>query len=150
MKTYKSHQFSWILIIVLLPILTGLFISYKYQLGNNPLSLVPMVILESFFLFLFLLFYRLKISLTKSQIMISYGIGLIKIRIQQKEIESTKLVRNHWYYGLGIRVIPNGILYNAHGLDAVELTFKGKRNIIRISSLDCKKLKIEIDKRLSI
>jgi len=82
--------------------------------------------------------------------MISYGIGLIKIRIQQKEIESTKLVRNHWYYGLGIRVIPNGILYNAHGLDAVELTFKGKRNIIRISSLDCKKLKIEIDKRLSI
>lgn len=42
------------------------------------------------------------------------------------------------------------MLYNVHGLNAVELTFKDKQKIIRIGSPESKRLKMEIDKRLII
>ncbi len=35
---------------------------------------------------------------------------------------------NRWYYGWGIRLTPQGWLWNVAGLDAVELTFSnGKK-----------------------
>jgi hypothetical protein len=31
-------------------------------------------------------------------------------------------VRNPWYYGWGIRITPDGLLYNVSGTRAVEIT----------------------------
>ncbi|WP_258406324.1 MULTISPECIES: hypothetical protein [Shewanella] len=44
--------------------------------------------------------------------------------IKISEIESIKKTRTKWYYGLGIRLISTGWLYNVSGLTAVELKLK--------------------------
>ena len=59
-----------------------------------------------------------------------------------------KKVRNKWYYGWGIRFMGNVTLYNIHGLDAVELTFKNKESIVRIGTKPNSKLDSEIKKRI--
>jgi len=147
MKKYQSFQFTW-LILLALPIMIWVYYLYFYQLGNNPIPLVPMLLLEGFFLLLFLLFYGLKITLTDDLLKLRYGIGIINVKIQLEDIKSTKIVRNPWYYGLGIRIIPGGRLYNAHGLNAVELELKNKNSFIRVGSPECEVLKREIDMRL--
>jgi hypothetical protein len=51
------------------------------------------------------------------------------------EIASVKKVRNHWYYGWGIKLWfwPYMWIYNVSGFDAVELTMKNGK-IYRIGT----------------
>ena len=147
MKKYESFQLTWILLVTG-PIMIWVYYLYYNQIGSKPISLEAMLLLEGLAALFIVLFYGLKITLTDELIKLSYGIGLITIKIKVADIKSTKIVRNPWYYGLGIRIIPNGMLYNAHGLSAVELTFYNKKRIVRIGSPDCDTLKKELDKRL--
>lgn len=86
----------------------------------------------------------MKTSVNSQKIQISYGIGLIKKTIRINEIENIIIVRNKWYYGIGIRMLKNGWLYNIQGLNAIELKMKNSKSIIRIGTADGKKLKKEI------
>ncbi len=47
-------------------------------------------------------------------------------------------VRNPWWYGLGLRLIPGGTLYNVWGLDAVEIRYHdGRRDrMVRFGTND--------------
>ena len=148
MKTYKSFQVMWILVVIFIPIMAFMVYAFFTQIGNNPLPLIMMISFEIVFICILLFFYGLTVEVTDEQIILSFGIGLIKKRIKLEDVDTTRVVRNQWYYGLGIRIIPNGWLYNAHGLGAVELTIKNRKNIIRIGSPESKVLKSEIDKRL--
>ena len=148
MKNYRSFQITWIVVIIFILMIILIYYLYNNQIGNSPITLVSMIFLNSIFLVVIFLFYGLKITLTTEVLKLSFGIGLIKKRINLENIKSTEVVINPWSYGLGIKSIPNGMLYNAHGLNAVELTFKHERKIIRIGSPESKRLKIEIDKRL--
>lgn len=49
------------------------------------------------------------------------GIGLIRRRIALAEIQRATPVRNAWWNGWGVRLIPGGMMYNVYGLSAVEL-----------------------------
>jgi hypothetical protein len=148
MEIYRSFQFAWKVLILFILMIIGIYYLYSNHIGNNPIPLIPMILLDSIFICVFLLFYGLRITLTDDVLMIRYGIGLIKRIIKLENIKSTEVVKNPWFYGLGIRIIPNGMLYNVHGLHAVELTFKNDQKIIRIGSPECVRLKMEIDKRL--
>jgi hypothetical protein len=148
MNKYRSFQFAWKVGIIFILIIIGIYYLYSSQLGNKPLPLIPMIFLECTFFFILLLFYGLTITLTDEVLKISFGIGVIRKSIKLENIKSTEVVRNPWYYGLGIKFIPNGMLYNVQGLNAVELTFKNERKIVRIGSPECNILKMEIDKRL--
>ena len=44
-------------------------------------------------------------------------------------------VRNKWWYGYGVRKVPNGWMYNVAGLDAVELEL-GEDRVFRIGTDD--------------
>lgn len=55
----------------------------------------------------------------------SYGIGLIRIRFKIDKLEATQIIKTPWYYGLGIRVTPKGMLYNIQGSKAVEIKYLG-------------------------
>lgn len=65
-----------------------------------------------------------------------------------QKIKSIQIVESPWYYGWGIRLIPNGILYNISGQKGVELTFSDTNKVIRIGSKKPDALKLEIEKRL--
>jgi len=145
---HEENQVGWFVIVLMLPVLLFLSLSYFYQWGTSPVSLTGYILLSIIFLACLLLFFRMKTVLSDDHINISYGIGLIKKRILLERVEAVSVVRNRWYYGLGIKIIKNGTLYNIHGLNAVELDIKKQKTIIRIGSGDPQKLKFEIDKRI--
>jgi hypothetical protein len=64
---------------------------------------------------------------------ILFGLGLVRKHVLLDEFTSVRVVRNKWYYGWGIRLIPNGWLLNVSGLDAVELVRRNGR-VLRIGT----------------
>jgi hypothetical protein len=75
-----------------------------------------------------ILFGALTVEVRADTVECRFGPGLIRKRWQLNDIQKVEVVRNAWYYGWGIRLIPGGWLYNVSGLDAVEITLRsGKR-----------------------
>jgi hypothetical protein len=87
-------------------------------------------------------------KINSDTITVSFGIGLIRKRIKLKRVKAVDTVKSPWYYGWGIRIIPNGTLYNISGYDGVELKFNDTDRIIRIGTKDSVTLKKEIEKRM--
>ncbi|MBA7575200.1 hypothetical protein ES708_17021 [subsurface metagenome] len=145
---YTERQIGWTVIVPVLGILVLLLIFYINQWGNNPISYSGILIISLLFIICLLLFFQMRTSVDNEKIRISYGIGLIKKTIDIHNIERIEIVRNKWYYGLGIRIIKNGWLYNIQGLNAIELKLKNSKSIIRIGTVDNKKLKKEIESKI--
>lgn len=57
----------------------------------------------------------------------SFGSGVIRKRFRVEDIRTARSVRNPWYYGWGIRLTPQGWLFNVSGFDAVELELNSNR-----------------------
>ncbi len=77
------------------------------------------------------LFYKLTVRVDRGIITCSFGQGVISKRILVKELTGCRVVRTHWYEGIGIRLTTRGWMYNIGGNQAVELTYKsGKKFII--------------------
>jgi hypothetical protein len=71
------------------------------------------------------------VVVNEKDILIKYGVGIIRKRIALNEIKSCKPVRNKWWYGFGIRYIKGrGWLYSIAGPDAIELEMKNEKKII--------------------
>jgi len=148
MKPYTQTQFGFILVVIMLPVMLFLTYSYIFQTGTNPLPLIPFILIMGILLIVNLLFYRLRVIVLEDKIFISFGIGLIWKLIEIKSIEQIEAVKNPIYYGWGIRLIPNGTLYNIAGRKAIELHFKNSGRVIRIGSKDPQRLKDEIEQRI--
>ena len=145
---YIERQISSVIIVIFIGFLVLLLVSYIYQWGDNLVNLSGLLAASFLFMVSLLLFFQMITSIDNEQIRISFGIGLIKKRIAIKNIESVTIVRNKWNYGVGIRILKNGWLYNIKGLDAVELKMKNSKSIMRIGTADSQNLKREIDMKL--
>lgn len=77
-------------------------------------------------LFVLLSFATLTVSIDENHIGIKFGYGIFKKKFSLAEIVSVKIVKNHWYYGWGIRLWlwPKMWIYNVSGFDAVEIVLK--------------------------
>jgi len=65
-----------------------------------------------------------------------------------RDVESVEPVKNPWYYGIGLRVTPRGMLYSVSGLSAVEITRRdGSR--LRIGTDEPEKLTAALRQALS-
>ncbi len=74
------------------------------------------------------LFSSLTVVIWEEELEVRFGPGLIRKRFKLGDIESCRAVKNHWYYGWGIRLTPHGVLYNVSGFHAVELKLRtGKK-----------------------
>lgn len=122
---------------------------YITQLGDNPLDLQAFLIFSAFFVVILSIFYGMTTTVHDKQVHIAFGIGLIRKNIQLESVASVEVVKNPWYYGYGIRLIPNGWLYNVSGLSAVELRFRGRKGVTRIGSKRAAELKAAIEERIA-
>ena len=68
-----------------------------------------------------------------------FRFGWPERRIDLHRVAVARTVRNRWWYGLGIRKIPRGWMYNVWGLDAVELDLDADR-VFRIGTADADRL----------
>ena len=73
------------------------------------------------------LFSSLEVAVTRGSVELAFGPGWPRKSIPLSTVEGARPVRNSWWHGWGIRLTPNGWLWNVSGLEAVELELSDGR-----------------------
>ncbi|MBT5872819.1 MAG: hypothetical protein HOH43_05320 [Candidatus Latescibacteria bacterium] len=76
-----------------------------------------------------IIFGSLTVEVRDEKLRFWFGPGIIRKSYDLQEITSATVVKNHWYYGWGIRLTPSGWLYNVSGWMAVELTLVSGKSL---------------------
>jgi hypothetical protein len=113
---YRHTQVGTVMIVALgLP---ALAVAAAAAAGALPM---PFLALGAVFLVCLALFGSLTVEVDHVTVSLRFGVGLIRRRFALAEVRTVETVRNRWFYGLGIRMLSRGWLYNVSGLDAVEI-----------------------------
>ena len=126
---YRKSQIGWLLIGLFSAVSIFIVLDYLNQWGTKPLTRIPFLIILSIQILVLLLFYKLTIIVKQSVLILVYGIGLIRISISIEKLLEVESIKIPWYYGLGIRITPKGMLYNIQGLNALKLVYQKKGNL---------------------
>jgi len=77
------------------------------------------------------LFHSLTVVINEEELVVQFGPGAIRKRFKLKEIQSCQAVRIPWYYGWGIRLTPQGMVFRVSGFHAVQIRLiTGKEYLI--------------------
>lgn len=154
MTTYKHTQIGYLMIIVTLCVLV-LFAQAHIVALSEPSSVdsgTNLLVTSVMMLVVFILlsFTSLTVSIDEEYLKIKFGYGIFRKKFLLKEIVSAKVVKNHWYYGWGIKLWlwPKTWIYSVSGFDAVEIIMKDSK-IYRIGTDMPKELETEISKHLN-
>jgi hypothetical protein len=141
---YKHTQIGYLMIFIF-AIITLLFGSI-FILSNFDKILPPMFIL---ILLIIASFSTLSVFIDNNYLRIRFSYGIFRKKFLLSEIVSAKIVKNHWYYGWGIRLWfrPYMWIFNVSGFDAVEIILKNKK-IYRIGTDEPKKLEQAIQQSI--
>lgn len=139
---YTKTVYSVWLIVIILLFMLGIGISYYFQWGSKPIPATVTGILEVFFLLVVLLMYKLNTTINSDEIRVTFGIGLIKKSMLLTEIDIDKLKKMviPWYYGIGIRITPHGMLYNVKPGDALLIHSKKVTKTLLFGTDDASKI----------
>ena len=121
-KHYEHTQVGYLIIVAMaaVMVLIGIVLA---KAGINWIAIGALIIIAV----ALVLFASLTVVIWEEELEVRFGPGLIRKRFKLNEIESCKVVKNHWYYGWGIRLTPHGILYNVSGFYAVEIKLRTGR-----------------------
>ena len=142
-KHYEHTQVGYLIIVAMAAtmVMIGIILANS---GINWIAIGVLVVITT----ALVLFNSLTVVIREEEMEVRFGPGLIRKRFKLNEIESCEVVKNHWYYGWGIRLTPHGILYNVSGFDAVEIKLlTGKK--FRIGTDAPKELEVAIQRSLS-
>ncbi|MDD4476933.1 MAG: hypothetical protein PHY40_02125 [Patescibacteria group bacterium] len=141
MILYKHTQISYLMIVVTLVVLVFFAWAYITARAEPPSvnSGTNFAVTSTMALVLFILasFVTLTVSIDEKYLKIKFGYGIFRKKFLLSDIASVKQVKNHWYYGWGIRfcLCPKIWIYNVSGFDAVEIIMKNGK-IYRIGTDD--------------
>jgi hypothetical protein len=124
-------------------------LAYIHQWGNNPIDVYSYIFFMTLFSGIILAFYGITIIVTDKHLQIKFGIGFYTKKIDLASINTVTIVRTPFCYGYGIRIIPNGLLYNLGRKYAIEIKIKKKKQVIQIGTNDLEKLYEAVEKGLS-
>ncbi|MFC1847567.1 hypothetical protein ACFLW5_01980 [Chloroflexota bacterium] len=123
MKRYEHTQVGYLIITVMaaMMVLIGVVLA---DAGSNLIAIGVLVVIAV----VLVLFSSLTVVIREGELEVRFGPGPIRKRFKLNEIESCQVVKNHWYYGWGIRLTPHGVLYNVSGFHAIEIKLRtGKK-----------------------
>jgi len=137
---YEHTQIGYLIIFVLLIIVIYFGVFLAYNNSNFMIAVIMFIILA-----VLASFATLKVTINENYLRIKFGYGIFMKRFKLEEIISAKAVKNHWYYGWGIRLWfwPRMLIFNVSGFDAVEIKMKNNE-IYRIGTDEPKKLEFTI------
>ena len=118
-KRYEHTQVGYLIIVAMVAVMVMIGIILA-NAGNNWTAIGVLIIIAV----ALVLFSSLTVVIWEEELEVRFGPGPIRKRFKLSEIESCKVVKNHWYNGWGIRLIPHGILYNVSGFYAVEINLR--------------------------
>jgi hypothetical protein len=154
MTSYKHTQIGYLMLVITLVVLV--FFSWiqitaraetpSYDSGTN----FAITAIMALILFILASFSTLTVSTHEQFLKIRFGWGIFRKKFPLAEIASVRKVKNHWYYGWGIRLWfwPKMWIFNISGFDAFELTMKNGR-IYRIGTDEPEKLEAVIKQAIS-
>ncbi|GAB6057872.1 hypothetical protein [Desulfonatronum parangueonense] len=93
-------------------------------------------------------FSSLTVTVTSTMLQAHFTPGWPRKSESLANIAAVRAVRNPWYYGWGIRLTPQGALYNVSGLDAVEVRTKDGK-AFRIGTDEPEKLQRVLENAVS-
>ena len=133
---YKHTQIGHLIISILL-ILIIYFGFILKQASLEPIIFIIMILI----ILLLASFVSLTVIIDEKYLKIKFGYGIHKKSFILKEIGSVKIVKNHWYYGWGIKLWywPYMRIFNVSGFDAVEIIMQDNK-IYRIGTDEPQKL----------
>jgi len=149
MVTYKHTQIGYLMLSITLIVL--IFFAWmqitaraeppSYNSGTNFAVTAVMAII----LFILASFSTLTVFIDGEFLKIRFGWGIFRKKLATSEIASVAQVKNHWYYGWGIRLWfwPYMWIFNVSGFDAVEVRMKSGK-IYRIGTDEPEKLEMVI------
>lgn len=114
---------SWVFFFGLLAVVMLALVQKEAAIGLGVVTVILAVILG----IVCALFHSLTVRVTRSDIALSFGVGLIRKQFPIGDISRARIVQNRWYNGFGIRKIRGGWLYNVSGFDAIEIQLKNER-----------------------
>lgn len=149
MSSYKHTQIGYLMLSVTLFVLV-LFAWLQITARAEPSSVdsgTNFAVTAIMVLILFILasFATLTTSIDKNYLRIKFGYGLFRKKFAVNEIAGATRVKNHWYYGWGIRLWfwPPMWIFNVSGFDAVEIRMRNGK-IYRIGTDEPEKLETAI------
>jgi hypothetical protein len=119
MNSYRHTQVGYAIVV---PVAVALVAALAF-LARTPQARGVLPWFAALLASVLILFSTLTVTVSAGWLECRFGVGLIRRRIRLDDVREAEAVRNKWYYGWGIRLTPYGWLWNAFGLDAVELTF---------------------------
>lgn len=131
---YEHTQRSFLLHWMVAPILTVVLVGMLFD-GAPIWSWLLMTVFAVGMAWIVVTFSTLTVIVDGDQIRVYFGRGWPRRTISRREVAAVRTVRNSWWYGLGIRLIPGGVLWNVWGLDAVELRLESGK-LFRIGTDD--------------
>ncbi|MDY0200325.1 MAG: hypothetical protein RBR40_04975 [Tenuifilaceae bacterium] len=149
METKKFTQFGAFSVAIMLP----LFLLFLVLLVNsgleNTVSFYFNLAMALIFLSCLLIFYKITIEVDSTHVSFKLGIGLIRKTYSFNDLKQCKPVVNSPLYGIGIRAIWNGWLYNVSGLKSIELQFVSSKSVVRIGTNKPNEISQLIQSRIS-
>lgn len=136
-KDYKHTQIGY-LMLTIAGLTLALFLSIILSIGTHGPTIIIMIVVTG----ILLSFGSLQVRIDTTHLHIKFSYGIYRKKFPLDRIASVKTVKNHWYYGWGIRLWlkPTMFIYNVSGFDAVQLTMADGR-IYRIGTDEPEKLK---------
>src|SRR3989338_5932699 len=130
MASYKHTQIGYLILFVTLAVLV-LFAWLQITARAEPPSLYSgtnfaITAIMAFILFILASFSTLTVVIDGQFLKIRFGWGIFRKKFPLTDITTVRKVKNHWYYGWGIRIWfwPYMWIYNVSGFDAVEMVIK--------------------------
>lgn len=149
MNKYKEFTTGWVILVAI--VLASVIVGYVYFIKNDfeQTQKTGFIIFAVLSVLLALNFYGLTVEISNDAIRAYFGFGLISKKIKFDKIESVTAVTNPWYYGWGIRIIPNGWMFNVTGTKAIEISYKNSSRVFRIGTKNPQRLVEEVRNRLN-
>ena len=133
MTLYKHTQIGYLILFVALAVTVFFAWLYWNIPETEPRHIVAA--LMTVIVFILVSFSTLTVTIDEQFVQIKFGYGIFRKKFSIENIASAKAVKNHWYYGWGIRIWfwPYMWIYNVSGFDAVEIVMRD-RKVYRIGT----------------
>ncbi len=125
---YRHTQIGWVIIgsVLVAIVLAG----WQVPASHVPW---PAALVLGVVALLLALFTTLTAEVDAHELRVHFTLGLIHKRVPLAGVQQVRVVRNPWWCGWGIRMLPNGQLWNVSGLGAAELLLREGR-VFRVGS----------------
>ena len=124
-KRYEHTQVGYFIIVAIVATMVAIGIILA-NTSFNWIAIAVLVVLAV----VVLLFHSLTVVISREELVVQFGPGVIRKRFKLNEIELCQAVRIPWYYGWGIRATPQGMVFRVSGFHAVQIRLNTGREFV--------------------